>query len=116
VKIAFTSHGWEDYCSWAGDRKTLSRINRLMTEAARDPGAGTGKPERLSGDLAGFGHAASTRNAAWSTQSTPTNWSSSKPGTATNPTQRADLASTTPRQQQGRTPRTQRQMRMLCRR
>jgi toxin YoeB len=54
VKIVFTSHGWEDYCSWAGDRKTLTRINRLITEAARDPGAGTGKPERLSGDLTGF--------------------------------------------------------------
>jgi toxin YoeB len=54
VKIVFTPHGWTDYCSWAGDRKTLTRINRLITEAARDPGAGTGKPERLSGDLAGF--------------------------------------------------------------
>jgi len=54
VKIVSTPHGWEDYCSWAGDRKALSRINRLITEAVRDPGAGTGKPERLSGDLAGF--------------------------------------------------------------
>jgi toxin YoeB len=54
VKIVFTPHGWADYCSWAGDRKTLTRINRLITEAARDPGVGTGKPERLSGNLAGF--------------------------------------------------------------
>lgn len=54
MKIVFTPHGWEDYCSCAGDRKALSRINRLITEAVRDPGAGTGKPERLSGDLAGF--------------------------------------------------------------
>ncbi len=54
MKIVFTPHGWEDCCSWAGDRKTLTRINRLITEAARDPGVGTGKPERLSGDLAGF--------------------------------------------------------------
>jgi toxin YoeB len=53
VKIAFSSHGWADYRSWAGDRKALQRINRLITEAARDPGAGTGKPERLSGDLSG---------------------------------------------------------------
>jgi toxin YoeB len=44
---------WADYTSWAGDRKTLVRVNRLITEAARDPGAGTGKPERLSGDLFG---------------------------------------------------------------
>jgi toxin YoeB len=51
VKIAFSSHGWDDYASWADDRKTLKRINRLVEEAARDPG--TGKPERLSGDLSG---------------------------------------------------------------
>ena len=50
MKIVFTPHGWADYCSWAGDRKTLTRINRLISDAARDPGAGTGKPERLSGD------------------------------------------------------------------
>ena len=54
MKIVFTPHGWADYCSWIGDRKTLSRINRLITEAARDPFACTGKPERPSGDLAGF--------------------------------------------------------------
>jgi toxin YoeB len=53
VRIAFTSHGWADYISWAGDRKALARINRLITEAARDPGTGAGKPERLSGDLSG---------------------------------------------------------------
>ena len=54
MKIAFTRHGWNDYVSWADDRKTLKRINRLIEEAARDPGAGTGKPERLSGDLSGY--------------------------------------------------------------
>ena len=53
MRIAFTAHGWEDYTSWAGDRKVLARINRLITEAARDPAIGTGKPERLSGDLSG---------------------------------------------------------------
>ena len=53
MKIAFSSHGWDDYVSSADDRKTLKRINRLIEEAARDPGTGTGKPERLSGDLSG---------------------------------------------------------------
>lgn len=53
MKIAFTTHGWEDYTSRSGDRKTLQRINRLIAEAARDPAVGTGKPERLSGDLSG---------------------------------------------------------------
>jgi toxin YoeB len=52
--IKFTSNGWEDYCSWAGDRKVLLRINRLIDEAERDPVSGTGKPEALRGDLKGF--------------------------------------------------------------
>ena len=54
MRITFSSHGWDDYTSWADDRKTLRRINRLIEEAARDPGVGTGKPERLSGDLSGY--------------------------------------------------------------
>lgn len=51
--IRFTDQGWADYVSWAGDRKTLERINRMIREAERDPGVGIGKPERLSGDLSG---------------------------------------------------------------
>lgn len=54
MRVAFTRHGWADYVSWADDRKTLKRINRLIQEAVRDPGSGTGKPERLSGDLSGY--------------------------------------------------------------
>lgn len=53
MRIAFTAHGWSDYTSWSGDRKALARINRLIAEAVRDPGMGTGKPERLRGDLSG---------------------------------------------------------------
>jgi len=54
VKRAFTDVAWSQYCSWTDDRKTLQRINRMIDEALRDPGFGIGKPERLSGDLAGF--------------------------------------------------------------
>ena len=53
MRIAFSAHGCEDYTSWTGDRRVLQRINRLITEAAREPGTGTGKPERLSGNLSG---------------------------------------------------------------
>jgi toxin YoeB len=52
--IRFTDHGWEDYTGWEDDRKMLKRINRLIREAARDPGVGVGKPERLVGDLSGL--------------------------------------------------------------
>lgn len=51
--IQFSSRGWEDYRSWTDDRKTLTRINRLINGAVRNPAAGTGKPERLKGDLSG---------------------------------------------------------------
>ena len=53
MRIVFSTHGWEDYTSGAGDRKVLVRLNRLIGEAARDPGSGAGKPERLRGDLSG---------------------------------------------------------------
>jgi toxin YoeB len=45
---------YDDHASWADDRRMLKRINPLIEEASLDPGAGIGKPERLSGDLAGY--------------------------------------------------------------
>ncbi len=44
--VAFDPDGWEDYLFWqAQDRKTLKRINQLITEVLRDPFAGIGKPD-----------------------------------------------------------------------
>ncbi len=54
MKISFTRDGWEDYTSWANERAALKRINRMIEEAVRDPGAGIGKPERLSHNLSGY--------------------------------------------------------------
>ena len=54
MRLVFSTNGWDDYTSWTGDRKVLVRINRLIAEAARDPGVGAGKPERLRGDLSGY--------------------------------------------------------------
>ena len=46
----FTENGWKDYVYWqTEDRKTLRKINNLLEDIKRD-----GKPEALSGDLAGF--------------------------------------------------------------
>ena len=51
MKTVFSDDGWDDYCSWAGDRKILLRINRMIEEAKRDPGEGIGKPEPLTANL-----------------------------------------------------------------
>jgi toxin YoeB len=53
-RVVFAQQGWDDYCSWVDDRKTLRKINRMIDEARRDPGLGIGKPERLSANLAGY--------------------------------------------------------------
>lgn len=53
--IQFLADAWDDYLYWQGqDKKTLKRINWLITEASRDPFTGTGKPEPLVGNLSGY--------------------------------------------------------------
>lgn len=52
--LAFDPLGWEDYLYWqAQDRKTLRRINLLITDILRDPFDGIGKPEPLRHALSG---------------------------------------------------------------
>ena len=52
--IAFDQNGWQDYVYWqTQDRKTLKRINQLVTDSLRDPFAGIGKPEPLKHILSG---------------------------------------------------------------
>ena len=54
MRIVFTPHGWEDYQHWVqSDRATLTRLNRLIEDALRDPYSGIGKPEQLRHALAG---------------------------------------------------------------
>ena len=46
---------WEDYLYWqTQDKKTLKRINRLLTDIDRNGYQCIGKPEALTGNLAGF--------------------------------------------------------------
>ena len=53
--IRFVPDAWDAYLYWQDqDKKTLKRINLLITAAARDPFAGIGKPEPLRGDLSGY--------------------------------------------------------------
>ena len=54
-KLAWTDEAWADYIYWQSqDKKTLKRINRLITETKRSPFEGIGKPEALRENLAGF--------------------------------------------------------------
>ena len=55
MKLIFAEQAWDDYLYWQDhDRRILLRINRLISETARDPFRGTGKPEPLRHALAGF--------------------------------------------------------------
>lgn len=53
--LAWTAEAWEDYLYWqTQDRRTLRRINQLVTDVLRDdPFEGIGKPEPLKHALAG---------------------------------------------------------------
>ena len=53
--IRFVPDAWDTYLYRQDqDKKTLKRINLLITAAARDPFIGIGKPEPLRGDLSGY--------------------------------------------------------------
>ena len=55
MKIIFSKHAWQEYLSWQRtDKKVLKRINQLIKEIQRTPFEGSGKPEPLRYDLAGF--------------------------------------------------------------
>ncbi len=53
--LAWTREAWSDYDYWQGqDKKTLKRINKLLTDSKRSPFEGIGKPEPLKENLSGF--------------------------------------------------------------
>ena len=53
--LSWTDEAWRDYLYWqTQDKKTLKRINRLITEVKRSPFEGIGKPEALKENLSGF--------------------------------------------------------------
>ena len=54
-KWVWTNAAWSDYAYWQGqDRKTLTRINLLISDVLRDPKDGIGKPEALKENLSGL--------------------------------------------------------------
>jgi len=53
--LTFTENAWEDYLFWQKtDKKIVKKVNGLIKEIQRTPFKGTGKPESLRYDLAGY--------------------------------------------------------------
>ncbi|MEO9273847.1 Txe/YoeB family addiction module toxin [Marinomonas sp. 5E14-1] len=53
--LSWTDEAWGSYVYWqTQDKKTLKRINKLITDVQRSPFEGIGKPEALKENLSGF--------------------------------------------------------------
>jgi toxin YoeB len=55
MKIVFLDQAWEDYLYWQNtDKAMVKKINALIKETERMPFEGSGKPEPLKHNLAGW--------------------------------------------------------------
>ncbi|MDP2608350.1 MULTISPECIES: Txe/YoeB family addiction module toxin [unclassified Oceanobacter] len=53
--LSWTDEAWNSYVYWqTQDKKTLKRINTLITDVQLSPFDGIGKPEALKENLSGF--------------------------------------------------------------
>ena len=54
-KLQWDGDAWADYIYWQSqDKKTLKRINLLISDILRNPYEGIGKPEALKDNLSGL--------------------------------------------------------------
>lgn len=52
---SWSDEAWDDYLYWQKqDKKTLTRINKILEDIDRNGYDGIGKPERLSGNLSSY--------------------------------------------------------------
>ena len=55
MKLLWQESAWEEYLHWQSqDKKTLRKINKLLTDINRNGYQCSGKPEPLKGDLGGY--------------------------------------------------------------
>lgn len=55
MRVVFSEDAWEEYADWPQrDRTVRKKINVLIKAVLQDPFHGTGKPEPLKHDLAGY--------------------------------------------------------------
>ena len=53
--ISFSVKAWEEYCYWQmQDKRTLKKINILLSDIQRNPFSGLGKPEALKENFSGY--------------------------------------------------------------
>lgn len=53
--ISFSVKAWEEYCYWQmQDKRTLRKINILLSDIQRNPFSGLGKPEALKENFSGY--------------------------------------------------------------
>ena len=55
MKKVWSDEAWEEYLYWqTQDKKIIRKINNLIKDIDRNGDHCTGKPEQLSGNLAGY--------------------------------------------------------------
>lgn len=55
MTITFSENAWDDYLYWQKvDKNIVKKINKLIKEIQRTPFEGSGRPEKLRYDLAGY--------------------------------------------------------------
>jgi toxin YoeB len=55
MKKLWSDEAWEDYLYWqTQDKKTLSKINKLLKDIDRNGYHSIGKPEPLKGNFSGY--------------------------------------------------------------
>ncbi|MBD5138719.1 MAG: Txe/YoeB family addiction module toxin [Ruminococcus sp.] len=55
MKLLWEDRAWDEYLYWQNqDRKTLKKINKIITDIQRNPFDGISKPEPLKGNMSGW--------------------------------------------------------------
>ncbi|MDR2505263.1 MAG: Txe/YoeB family addiction module toxin [Oscillospiraceae bacterium] len=55
MRLIWTDDSWERYVDWQSiDKKTTTKINKLIKDIKRSPYEGLGKPEPLKHEFRGF--------------------------------------------------------------
>lgn len=55
MNIAFTKQAWAQFCKWSETDKTIyKKLVKLLQETLRSPEEGSGSPEALKHDMAGW--------------------------------------------------------------